>query len=255
MPLYGLRLPMIRIYAGHDTLSAYFSLRKVAKPEYMAMPPIESPVLDMSFNYVSSVDKELNVTLVVKKGVHLSRAIYTGLNVSGKTSELFTKYDFYKEAMTHTRYPDSDGTSRLVITLKQPFAALGGFLTIRLEGVAEPQSMGSNSILSWVTSGYTVNILPATRDTIIPENTVGLSRLENITDVASLKQSLECTAIGNPGPNVQIFMETTDGSLAEVNTETIVFPEREMTVVTHLLDTSERKVAGKYVCRYSTSLR
>ena len=229
------------LFGGNDILSVYLNPHHdVATYTKMALPEVDSSMLDMKFSYVAKADGDLNLTFVVKDDAYLSSS-YIGLDISRET--VFTKHKYDSESITHTRYPENDGTTRVVITIKQPYAAMGGFLTI------DCVALYLEGLVDRIDSGYIITILPVGRDDPVPENAVGLIDWAGTTTINGARKSIECLAMGNPDPKVEIFIESEDGRLSEVPAESIVCPTLRMTVASYLLDPYEKQVAGKYMCR------
>lgn len=247
-----------RLHHENRTQSITVDVSAIGQEGELLLPVCETISESLKFNapYFAHKDKDLEITTVVNEnknntntgilsGIDVS---FVGLNISASPPSVFEM-----SATTHSHLGGNEpfrfvlqrlnnGSTKVMITLEQPYAQYGGIMTFSLP-------LGSYRYIRKYFHAVDIKIFSPTAREIVPLNNVGLYPLTPQTLIYPPSHSIMCIAMGNPRPEVAILKIAANGISKEMPTETLVMDNVSNMKVYTLHADDREQAQGIFICR------
>lgn len=242
-----------RLYNDDESVDLRLNVTELGTRQEKLIKAPASGFLTIDKSFVAPRVNDLKITGTVNESLYKLTSgpfidvFFIGINASASPPRVFEILRFdYKHP--YIRLVTSGGKyypkSSIDITLKYPYAQYGGILFVRM--------LYRDSIKSLVERLYYgphVKVFPHEGMNVIRENAIGIYTLPRQTLVYQPSQSITCTAMGNPRPDVSVWKVTKDGKKKEEVTETVILDNYINRKVVTLSPDRPNETEGRYICR------
>ena len=256
----------VRIWATTEFSIIVFDDKAITDTESINIPVWKNEIVYIADNIVAPTDTNTNMTIDVS--VKLDPHLLQKLNESSKSvADIISKMgDMFITAVNTTAVPPElyelikgpskdfffidvksiDGTLvNLTISIPVNFVQYGCVFSL---GVPEN---ASTNLVTRFTHGVSIKILSPVTNYVVPEGTVAVYRLPNVTYIYYKSVTLSCLAMGNPHPEVTLYKH--DGqdyiSLESHQEELINNVYQQMVHVVYTVEAGDTNNLGRYLCR------
>ena len=208
---------------------------------HMRIASLETPI-------VASDDEDININFLMTGHFDAKDTVFASLYSLNKT-ESGTKPIYFitedsEERIKVTVNKSQDGDVRVHLNIAARYAKLGGALTFRSD------TWKPSGLINHIFRTRFCNVLSSDTGSVFPSGSLSVLNMRNTTILSKPYQTLECSAHGNPPPNVGVFKEHAHGDEALVPDMDINLRDLFYAYKTYTIFADDPNVEGKYICRY-----
>ena len=255
----------VRIWSATEFVFIVFDTKTYGDTVSINIPAWKNEIY-IHDNIVAPTDTNTNMTIDVS--VKLDSDLLQQLNESSKSvaDVISERSDMFIDAVNTTAVPPKfyelikrstvkiffidvkgiDGTLvNLTISIPAEFVQYGCVFSLSV-----PEN-ASTDFVQRLTHGVSIKILSPVTNYVVPEGTVAVYRLPNVTYIYYKSVTLSCLAMGNPHPEVTLYKH--DGqdyiSLEPNQEELIDNIYQQMVHVVYTVEAGDINNLGRYLCR------
>lgn len=242
-----------RIYGAQDYFEIHLDQRAINVTRHETIAPVEILIEEPNVAIVAPDNENLNISFFVNGNLRQNDYFdtgFSGIHTSVSPPVMFNIRRGRNPGMNFTTSAISDTRIQVSIEIATDLAKYGGLLS--LEAIMSTENMVPMSeypgLISRIIFVKSFKVLSSSTKTVVPPNSVALSMQPNVTLLASPSQSVSCSAMGDPRPNVTLGRDT-KGGWEELQPHQILTLGEFSTIKTFLIDANDTEVEGKYICR------
>ena len=234
----------LMIISGKDQLALKLRAKFLTQIQSVIVSPTNMRIESLQTPIVASGDDDTNIDFLMTGNVGAIDTVFAALFSLNKTATGTKPIYFYtidsEERIKVTVNKSEDNDLHIHLNIATEYAKLGGVLSLQSE------TWKSSGLINRILRTRTYDVLSRDSGSVFPSGSISVLNMRNTTILSKPYQTLECSAHGNPPPNVGWFKEYGHGEVELVPDMDLILRDNYYAYKTYTIFADDPTVEGKY---------